>query len=161
MPSANIFTWEKGRDLTESYDKSPFIHRKIQKGTRQHTNATKNFDYTTIADRLRTVSGSNNSHPTGVVKPVYERSTFPLTATAVYMCPIKRHIRHGINLNRVFFLRRKTTLSRMSTFSFWQPYYPHRIENSESVLTDVNNSPFIYILWGGDDKDFVQWLVKH
>ena len=24
----------------------------------QHTNATKNFDYTTIADRLRTVSGS-------------------------------------------------------------------------------------------------------
>ena len=41
------------------------------------------FDYTTIADRLRTVSWSNSSHPTGVVKPVYERSTFPLTATAV------------------------------------------------------------------------------
>ena len=46
-------------------------------------NATKNFDYTTIADRLMTVSWSNSSHPTGVVKPVYERSTFPLTATAV------------------------------------------------------------------------------
>ena len=28
--------------------------------------------YTTIADRLRKVSWSNNSHPTGVVKPVYE-----------------------------------------------------------------------------------------
>ena len=39
--------------------------------------------FLTITDRLRTVSGSNNSHPTGVVKPVYERSTFPLTATAV------------------------------------------------------------------------------
>ena len=35
--------------------------------------ATKNFDYTT----------SNNSHHTGLVKPVYERSTFQLTATAV------------------------------------------------------------------------------
>ena len=50
---------------------------------RGHKNAIKNFDYTTIADRLRTVSWSNSSHPTGVVKPVYERSTFPLTATAV------------------------------------------------------------------------------
>ena len=30
-------------------------------------NATKEFDYTTIADRLRTVSWSNDSHPTGVV----------------------------------------------------------------------------------------------
>ena len=46
-------------------------------------NATKYFDYTMIADRLRTVSWSNSSYPTGVVKPVYERSTFPLTTTAV------------------------------------------------------------------------------
>ena len=36
----------------------------------QHKNATKNFDYTTIADRLRTVGWTNNSHQTGVVKPV-------------------------------------------------------------------------------------------
>ena len=42
-------------------------------------NTTKNFDYTTIADRLRTVIWSNSKHPTGVVKPDYERSTFPLT----------------------------------------------------------------------------------
>ena len=39
-------------------------------------NVTKNVDYTTIADRLRTVSRSNNSHPIGVVKPVYERFAF-------------------------------------------------------------------------------------
>ena len=38
-------------------------------------NATKNFDYATVADRLRTVNWSNSSHPIGVVKPVYERST--------------------------------------------------------------------------------------
>ena len=64
---------EKGRDLTQSCDKNPYTNRTIQKATWQHKNATKNFDYTTIADRLRTVSWSNSSHPTGVVKPVYER----------------------------------------------------------------------------------------
>ena len=74
---------KKERDLTQSYDKSPYTHRKIQKATWQHKNATKNFDYTTIADRLRTVSSSNSSHSTCVVKPVYKRSTFPFTATAV------------------------------------------------------------------------------
>ena len=54
----------KGRYLTQSFDKSPYTHRnKIQKATWQHKNATKNFDYTTIADRLRTaVSWSNYSH---------------------------------------------------------------------------------------------------
>ena len=30
------------------------------------TTQKKNFDYTTIADRLRTVSWGNDSHPTGV-----------------------------------------------------------------------------------------------
>ena len=75
-------TREKERDLTQSYDKSPYTLRQILKATWQHKNATK-IDYTTIADRLRTVSWSNNSHPTGVVKPVYGRPTFPLTATAV------------------------------------------------------------------------------
>ena len=61
----------------------PLHPQKIQKATWQHKNVTKILDYTTIADRLRTVSWSNRSHPTGVVKPVYERSTFPLTAKVV------------------------------------------------------------------------------
>ena len=74
---------EKGRDLTQSYDKSPYTYRKIQKATWQHKNATKIFDYTAIVNRLGTVSWSNNSHPTGVVKRVCERSTFRLTATAM------------------------------------------------------------------------------
>ena len=43
----------------------------------------QNFDYTTIADRLRTVSWSNTNHPTGVVKPVNGYPTFPLTTKAV------------------------------------------------------------------------------
>ena len=73
---------EKGRYLTQSYDKRPYTHRKSKK-QRDDKKRHQNFDYTAIADRLRTVSWSNSSYPTGVVKPVYERSTFPLTATAV------------------------------------------------------------------------------
>ena len=38
--------------MTQSYDKRPYTHRKIQKATRQHENASKTFDYTTIADDL-------------------------------------------------------------------------------------------------------------
>ena len=42
----------------------------MSKGQSDNTNnATKKFDYT--ADRLRTVSWSNYSHPTGVVNLVY------------------------------------------------------------------------------------------
>ena len=40
----------------------------MSKGQSDNTNnATKKFDYTAVADRLRTVSWSNYSHPTGVV----------------------------------------------------------------------------------------------
>ena len=46
---------EKGRDLTQSYDKSLYTHRKIQKATWQHKNATKNL----ITQRLRTDLGFN------------------------------------------------------------------------------------------------------
>ena len=62
---------------------APSLTEKSKKQRDIIKNATKNFDFTTIADRLRTVSWSNSSYPTGVIKPVYERSTFPLTATAV------------------------------------------------------------------------------
>ena len=76
---------EKGRDLTLSHDKSPYTHRKIRKATWQHKKRHQKLRLNlTIADRLRTVSWSNNSHPTGVVKPVFKRSTFTFTATAVY-----------------------------------------------------------------------------
>ena len=71
------------RDLTQYYDKSPYTHRQIQNAKWQHKNATENFDYTTIADRLKAVSWGNDSYQTGVVKLVYEILTFQLTATAV------------------------------------------------------------------------------
>ena len=43
----------------------------------------QNFDYTTIKDRLRTVSWGNDSHPTALVKPVYGIPTCQLTAKAL------------------------------------------------------------------------------
>ena len=57
---------EKERDLTQSYDENPsYTNRKFNKQlTTQKCH--QNFDYTTIADRFRTVSLSNNGHPTGI-----------------------------------------------------------------------------------------------
>ena len=63
--------------------KAPTRTEKSKKQRDNIKNATKNFDNTTIADRLKTVIWSNNSHPTGEVKQVCERSTFPLTTKAV------------------------------------------------------------------------------
>ena len=62
---------------------NPPIPTENSKTKGQYTNAIKNFDYTTIADRPRTVSWNNTSHPTGVVKPINGYHTFPLTAKAV------------------------------------------------------------------------------
>ena len=73
---------EKKKDIWLSPMKKPYTSRKFIT-TRQHKNATKNFHYTTISDRLKTVSSSKNSHPTGVVKPVYGYASFPLIAKAV------------------------------------------------------------------------------
>ena len=42
---------EKGRDLTQSYDKNPYTHIKIQKESNVTTQKRhQNFDYTAIAD---------------------------------------------------------------------------------------------------------------
>ena len=49
--------------------KAPTPTEKSKK-QRDNTKRHQNFDYTTIADRLRTVCWGNDSYPTGVVKPV-------------------------------------------------------------------------------------------
>ena len=55
----------------------------MSKGQNDNTNnATETFDYTAIADRLRTVSWSKYGHLTGVVNR-FTDPTFPLPATAV------------------------------------------------------------------------------
>ena len=53
--------------LTQYHDKSPYTSRKSKGQSDNTNNATKKFDYTAVADRLRTVSCGNYGHPTGLV----------------------------------------------------------------------------------------------
>ena len=75
---------EKKEDIWLSpKTKAPTPTEKSKKQRDNKNTPPKREKYTTIMDRLRTVSWGNNSHPTGVVKPVNGQPTFPLTATAV------------------------------------------------------------------------------
>ena len=63
------FLTRKGRDMTQSYDKSPYTNRNAKRAKRQHKQRHKKV-------RLhsgfgQTVSWSNYGHPTGVVNLVY------------------------------------------------------------------------------------------
>ena len=59
----------------------------MSKGQSDNTNnATKKYDFTAVADRLRTASWSNYGHPTGVVNLVY----VPNLPTNRNSCVIKR-----------------------------------------------------------------------
>ena len=72
---------KKGRVLTRHMTKAP-IPTEMSKGQSDNTNnATKKFDYTAIADRLRTVSWNNYSHPTVGVN-WFTDHTSPLSGTA-------------------------------------------------------------------------------
>ena len=73
------------------YDKSPNTNSKFQQSKVTTQKYHQTIDYITIADRLRTVSWSNNSHPTGVVKPVSVIRTLPLTAKVVWT-QIKKNV---------------------------------------------------------------------
>ena len=86
---------------------------KLKKATWLHKIATKNFDYTTITDRLRTVSWSNNTQTTGVVKPVYERSHKNTTET------ITQRLR--TDLGRLFEVTTATQLVWLNRFTGSQP----------------------------------------
>ena len=63
--------------------KAPIPTEKLKKKSKwQHKNATKNFYYITIADRLRTMS-FRESHPIDVVNSDDGFPTFPQNAKAV------------------------------------------------------------------------------
>ena len=61
------YTEQKEEIRLSPMTKAPTPTDKSKKQCDNTKNATKNFHYTTITDRLRTVSWSNNSHPNGVV----------------------------------------------------------------------------------------------
>ena len=65
------------RKISDSALWKSLYKQKIKKRTTSKRH--QNFDYKTIADRLRTVSWRNNKHPTGIIKPVNGYPTFPPT----------------------------------------------------------------------------------
>ena len=76
-PFSTSFQEKKEEIRLRPMSKAPILTEKSQK-QRDTQKRHQNFDNTTIADRLRTVSRGYNSHPTGVVKPVDGIRTFPL-----------------------------------------------------------------------------------
>ena len=64
----NAWNQEKKEEIWLSPMTKAHTPTEMSKGQSDNiNNATKKFDYTAVADRLRTVSWSNYSHPTGVV----------------------------------------------------------------------------------------------
>ena len=55
-PVLILYAREKGKDLTKSYEKSPYANSIVKRAKWRHKKATKKFDCTAIADRLKTVS---------------------------------------------------------------------------------------------------------
>ena len=87
------------------------IQTEMSKGQSDYTNnATKKFNYTAVADRLRAVSWSNYSHPTGMVDLVYgpnliiERS-FKVHGKNFDDAFHKRHFKTMLSLERAVFSR--------------------------------------------------------
>ena len=78
-----VIPWEKKEEIWLSPMTKAPTPAEMSKGQSDNTNnATKKFNYTAVADRLRTVSWSNYGHPTGVVNLVYGPNR-PTPATAV------------------------------------------------------------------------------
>ena len=78
-----MFREKKEKIWLSPMTKVPTPIEKSKKQRDHIKNATRNFNYRTIADRISTVRWSNSSHPTDVVKSVKQHSTFPLTAKVV------------------------------------------------------------------------------
>ena len=69
-------------DIWLSPKTKALYQQKSQLGKVRTQKTPPKIDYKTIAYRLRTVSWSNSSHPTGVVNR-FTGPTFPLSVTAV------------------------------------------------------------------------------
>ena len=67
MSNIHFSQEKKGRDVTHAlWQMSLYnVQAEYKNIKREHKDATHSVDYTTIADRLRVVSWSNYSHPTG------------------------------------------------------------------------------------------------
>ena len=87
---------EKWGDLTQSYDKIPYTHIKIQKASWQHKKRHQKLRLNNDCDRLRTHSWSNSSQPHWCGKTSLQARILP---THLNGSVIKRtwHDRNGVD----------------------------------------------------------------
>ena len=144
---------EKKEDIWLSpMTKAPTPTEKSKKQRDNIKNATKNFDYTTIADRLRTVSWSNDSYTTGAVKPVYGIPIFPLTTKAVCIATIK-----SILLQLLFVF----LLTWNSLVNFWNfPAYKYKLKTSWKNVEVQRWKEIQFCLNEWPFKSDVVWTLK-
>ena len=79
----NVSFKEKKKKIWLGPMKKALIPTENSKKQNDNKNAILKFDNTTIANRPRTVSRSNDSHPACMVNLVYGIPTFLLTANAI------------------------------------------------------------------------------
>ena len=108
-----IWYIEKGRDLTQPYDKNTYTNKKCNKIKRQHKTLPKEkLDYTTIAEKLRMVGWINYNHPYCVDNLVYALKGFVWFSVCIcwQVCPglIRRwtndilYIKLSVPLDRIW-----------------------------------------------------------
>ena len=79
---------KNGHLLTHAYER---CQQTITETNWQYQTATKNFDYTTIVDRLRTVSWSKKQLFRKATSTLSPSSKFNLLTTVVYICILFSH----------------------------------------------------------------------
>ena len=106
LADLRLYQREKEQDLTRSYDENPYTNWKFNNQlTTQKRH--QNNDYTTIADRLMTVSWSNNSRSTGVVKSGLNGTNLPTYR--------KRSVINRTWHGRNIFFKYKQTFTKIDT----------------------------------------------
>ena len=127
---------KRKRSDSDLWQKPLHRQKKIQKTTWQHKNATKNFKYTTIVDRLRTVSSGNDSHPTGVVKPV--------TRFVVFFFNFKWFDSVGYAFSDLL-IRNKTVFNLFKTLPRATSFLTSEFCHQQRLIDDVTSN-FIYVI---------------
>ena len=142
--SISVMYREKEGHLTQSYDKTPYTNRKFENQRTTHKRH-QNFDYTTIADRLRTVSWSNNSHPTGVVKPSLKGTNLPTHRNS----SVIKQTRH--DRNKVY--NNTNKLINIDTFYMW-------FKIKWNTFLPYKNTPSLNFEANLDTENMCKWLMS-
>ena len=128
---------ESGRHLTQSYDKSPYTSRKSE--THQK-NCHRNFDYTTIADRLRTVRWRKRKRSDSVLWNTnpYNNRKFQ---KAKWQDNTKRHQKRlRTYLGQSVGITTATQLVLLNRFTGFQPSYsPQKLCNQKDTHLKICN----------------------